>query len=260
MIDVSQWRAAIGSWNCRRVYSTLNPLSTINNQRVSYEEPNDDLKCNKCLISSLTSNDHSCSFSQSSPDDVDMFVWFSSVVSGVAPDSFCFGLYFMLHLILLLLLLSGDVELNPGPATVEQGNSNTSQFCYILDPIVLKLVEESLQKNFARLERATAYCIDGIRAELFSKGLISESVKDSPTYDKIINEFKIGLSFMQDVSKLQDHYDKFLDCFSSQGGPARIASDQLKEEWAQIKQQIEKCKLYLKAWTLSLVFWHQLAY
>lgn len=111
MIDVSQWRAAIGSWNCRRVCSTLNH----------------DLKCNKRLISSLTSNDHSRS-SQSSPDDVDMFVWFSSVVSGVTPSSFCFGLYFMLHLILLLLLLSGDVELNPGPATVQQGNS--PQFCY----------------------------------------------------------------------------------------------------------------------------------
>lgn len=128
MIDISQWRAAIGSWNCRRVCSTLNPLSTINNQRVSSEEPNDDLKRNKCLISSLTSNDHSRS-SQSSPDDIDMLVWFSSVVSGVTPDSYCFGLYFMLHLILLL-LLSGDVELNPGPATVKQGNS--PQYCYLL--------------------------------------------------------------------------------------------------------------------------------
>ena len=126
MIDISQWRATIGSWNCCRVYSTLYPLNTINNRRVSSEEPNDDLKCNKRLISSLTSNDHGRS-SQSSPDDVDTFVWFSSVVSGVAPDSFCFGLYFMLHLILLLLLLSGDVELNPGPTTAEQGN--TLQFC-----------------------------------------------------------------------------------------------------------------------------------
>ena len=126
MIDISQWRAAIGSWNCCRVYSTLYPLNTIKNQRVSSEKPNDDLKCKKYLISSLTSNDHSRS-SQSPPDDVDMFVWFSSVVSGVTPDSFCFGLYFMLHLILLLLLLSGDVELNPGPATVEQGN--TPKFC-----------------------------------------------------------------------------------------------------------------------------------
>ena len=127
MIDISQWRAAIGSWNCCRVCSTLNP--TIKNQRVSSEEPNDDLKCNKRLISSLTSNDHSRS-SQSFPDDVDTFVWFSSVVSRVTPDSFCFGLYFMLHLILLLLLLSGDVELNPGPATVKEGNS--PQYYYLL--------------------------------------------------------------------------------------------------------------------------------
>lgn len=68
-------------------------------------------------------------------------------------------------------------------------------------------------------------------------------MKDSPTYDKIINEFKIGLSFMQDVSKLRERYETFLDCFSSQGGPAKDASDQLREEWTQIKQQIEKCKL-----------------
>ena len=108
MIDISQWRVAIGSWNCRRVCSTLNP--TTKSQRV-------------------TSNDHSHS-SQGFPDDIDMFVWLSSVVSGVTPGSFCFGLYFMLHLILLLLLLSGDVELNPGPATVKQGNS--PQYCYLL--------------------------------------------------------------------------------------------------------------------------------
>ena len=107
----------------------------------------------------------------------------------------------------------------------------------------MKLVEDSLQDNFAQLKKATTHCIDGIRAELFSKGLISQSVKDSPTYDKIIDEFKIGLSFMQDVSKIQKCYDTFLDCFSSQGGPAKIASDQLRKDWTQIKQQIEGCKL-----------------
>ena len=68
-------------------------------------------------------------------------------------------------------------------------------------------------------------------------------MKDSPTYDKIIHEIKIGLRCLKDFSQFREHYENFLNCFFSQGGAATIASNQLKEEWTQIKQQIEKCKL-----------------
>ena len=99
-------------------------------------------------------------------------------------------------------------------------------------------INESLNKHFADIERATRYSITDISAELFSKGLISEAVKESPTYYKILNEFKTGLSLFSDVSMLVERYKIFLDCLKCSGGPSsQDVIDSLISEWKTIESQ-----------------------
>ena len=103
-------------------------------------------------------------------------------------------------------------------------------------------INESLRRHFADLEKATKYSVSDIGAELFSKGLISEAVKDSPTYDKIFNEFKAGIRLMSNISELANRYETFLQCLSCNGGPSQDAFDKLIADWNNIKKQFQEGK------------------
>ena len=102
MISLSQWRVAIGLWNhCRIRLVNHNPLS--NTPRSPF-----DIKCG---------------FTVSKEDEVEddsLFKWLWRSFVSVPGDTMCRLVTLMFYL-LFLLLLSGDVELNPGPITVEQG-------------------------------------------------------------------------------------------------------------------------------------------
>ena len=77
MIDTSQWRASIGLWYCHQISYTTKKGTTTDFSR-----------------------------------------WVESLLSGGSRNEGCGNLTFFLVLFLLLLLiLSGDIELNPGPKT-----------------------------------------------------------------------------------------------------------------------------------------------
>ena len=127
MIDTSQWRATIGIWNCCRFHQHI-PVT------ISKAAPNNNSSCNvndvlishpsiaiqniKWIMSYF--GDHQKYFRAIVVPAKDYFfckwVW-RSVVIGMF-ITICSFVYFMMHT--LLLLLSGDIELNPGPI-VEQG-------------------------------------------------------------------------------------------------------------------------------------------
>lgn len=70
--------------------------------------------------------------------------------------------------------------------------------------------------------------------------MISEPVKESPTYNKIVNEFMTGLKNLSDISMLVERYRKFLDCLKCNRGPSAI--DKLISEWKTIENQCKKGK------------------
>lgn len=107
----------------------------------------------------------------------------------------------------------------------------------ILIHTVREEIDESFKRSYCDVEKATNYCLQEIASDLFSKGLISESVKESPTYSSIIGEFKAALRLMKDYSELKRHYELFLKCLHDRGGPARAASKTLNDEWKEIQQQ-----------------------
>ena len=96
---------------------------------------------------------------------------------------------------------------------------------------IRRTLKEVLKKKFASLSRSLKDTLPYVAAEMYSKGLISEAVKDNPTYDSMIREFEAGLQFLESVSELENHCQLFLKCLSSQGGPAVGAAKVLAKDW-----------------------------
>ena len=96
---------------------------------------------------------------------------------------------------------------------------------------IRRTLKEVLKKKFASLSRSLKDTLPYVAAEMYSKGLISEAVKDNPTYDSMIRELEVGLQFLESVSELENHCQLFLECLSSQGGPAVGAAKVLAKDW-----------------------------
>ena len=100
MVDLSQWRAAIGLWHCRLSTSHQKGSLKLRSRQSDVPDPPDD-DCH------WMNNETTAGFRSLK------WTWL------VAALCSCFVLLFLLFQ--LILLLSGDVELNPGPITNEQG-------------------------------------------------------------------------------------------------------------------------------------------
>ena len=69
--------------------------------------------------------------------------------------------------------------------------------------------------------------------KMFSAGLISSEVQQSPSFNGIINEFKSGMSFIIEQSELEDHCIKFLRaCIEIRGAIAKAARA-LQKDWKE---------------------------
>ena len=99
-----------------------------------------------------------------------------------------------------------------------------------------------LQENFANLRDATSECLKGFSSELFSCGLITNSVRDSPTFNDIFNEFIAGMKTKKDRESLMKYWQSFLNSLYKQGGPAEGAANHLAEKWQNSGNQ-RKCHI-----------------
>ena len=112
---------------------------------------------------------------------------------------------------------------NGVPATMSLSCVDTDKICRTLKGV--------LQSKFASLSRSLKDTLPYVAAEMYSKELISEAVKDNPTYESIIREFEVGLQFLESASELENHCQLFLKCLSIQGGPVTGAARALTKDW-----------------------------
>ena len=70
-------------------------------------------------------------------------------------------------------------------------------------------------------------------SHLYAKGIITESVRDSLSYSKMMQEFQAKLLVLKDVSELKAHCQVFLECIS-QGGPTDAVARILAIEWGEV--------------------------
>ena len=77
-----------------------------------------------------------------------------------------------------------------------------------------------------------------VSSAMYSKGLRSKSVRKSPTIDSVIDEFESGMRLVNDISKLQEDCQVFLQCLFSEGGPTKLAAQKLCQDWMEeVKKQ-----------------------
>ena len=100
-----------------------------------------------------------------------------------------------------------------------------------------------MTSHFADLSNQLSRCLSRVSAAMYSKRLISESVRDSPTVYSVIGEFESGMNLVNNISKLQKHCQLFLQCLSSEGGPTKLAAQKLCQEW--VDEVKRKCDISL---------------
>ena len=109
---------------------------------------------------------------------------------------------------------------------------------------ITDIIKSVLDSNYALVKGATKNSLGNIAAELFSKGIIADETNREPSYQKIIDEFRVQLDLADSLEKLQELCRNFLRAIASQGGPAKAAGDRLREEWK--KEIKEKLGIILK--------------
>ena len=97
--------------------------------------------------------------------------------------------------------------------------------------IIKQKLEDVLTKNQVSLKKAFQLSLPNISDELLQVGIITKSVQEEPTYDKIIRCFLVGIDFIDDQSEIEKECDRFLSALSNVGGPVARASHMLRKEW-----------------------------
>ena len=96
-----------------------------------------------------------------------------------------------------------------------------------------QVISRVLVSYHADLTGLTKKSLPSLASQLYSTGLISTEMKDTPSIDVFIDEFKASLTFMRKVSQVKDHCKKFLKAFMAVGGSYSTAANVLYEDWIE---------------------------
>ena len=94
-------------------------------------------------------------------------------------------------------------------------------------------VKQILHSHYANIEKATKGCLGSVSSELYAKNMITEAVRDSQNYSKVVGEFNSKFSLIADMSELKSHCKVFLECIS-QGGPTDDVVRKLAADWGNV--------------------------
>lgn len=75
--------------------------------------------------------------------------------------------------------------------------------------------------------------LSSLADQLFTASLISAPLKNTPSIDKFIDEFKASLRFLKKVFQVKDHCMKFLKAFIAVGGSYSTAANALCDDWIE---------------------------
>ena len=95
---------------------------------------------------------------------------------------------------------------------------------------IVTCIKEEINRKFAPLKNLFDPSMDAISAELFTVGIISNDVKNSPSTNTILQSFYSGFTFMNTIEEVQCHCRKFFSALDKMGGPFIIASNSLKHD------------------------------
>uniref|UniRef100_A0A1X7T5F1 Death domain-containing protein n=1 Tax=Amphimedon queenslandica TaxID=400682 RepID=A0A1X7T5F1_AMPQE len=95
-------------------------------------------------------------------------------------------------------------------------------------------VQQVLTNRRVDLSKAFKLCLPSIFDELVQVGIINEDTEKS--YEAIIENFIVGMIFMNSSSDLESYCVKFLNGLSKVGGPVALAAETIYEEWTEASE------------------------
>ena len=100
---------------------------------------------------------------------------------------------------------------------------------------LIKLLQKVLQDHHQLLSQVLHFSLDSLAGDMFSKGLISESTKNSPTYDDIMNNFIARMNEQNNAAQLEEFCQLLLACISKQNGASsQEVAKMLSKQWQEV--------------------------
>uniref|UniRef100_A0A1X7T2Y9 Uncharacterized protein n=1 Tax=Amphimedon queenslandica TaxID=400682 RepID=A0A1X7T2Y9_AMPQE len=101
---------------------------------------------------------------------------------------------------------------------------------------VKKVIEDVLVSHYAALNSLPKKSLTGLVNQLYTAKLISNEVREAPSMEECIDEFKSSLSFKRKLPKVEEHCQKFLNSFIAVRGSYADAAEALGEDWIEALQ------------------------
>ena len=96
---------------------------------------------------------------------------------------------------------------------------------------VCRVLKDALTRH--PLNDLLSRCLSEVADEMYRHKLISKSVRNNPSVHNVIDEFESGMVLFDDITKLWDHCQLFLQCLSNQGGPIEASAQKLGKKWVE---------------------------
>ena len=101
------------------------------------------------------------------------------------------------------------------------------------------MINDVLVSHYAALNSLPKKSLTGLVNQLYTAKLISNEVREAPSMEECIDEFKASLSFMREVSQVEEHCQQFLSSFVAVRGSYAKAAKFLGEDWIKaIKNEL----------------------
>ena len=97
---------------------------------------------------------------------------------------------------------------------------------------IKKIIKDVLTQYHSGLSKVFSTSLEKIATDMYSHGLISETVKDAPNFRDILKEFQLGMDFIHKYKRLVKHCELFLQSLVDQHGPPKQAAISVAEEWS----------------------------
>ncbi|XP_019852230.1 PREDICTED: uncharacterized protein LOC109582078 [Amphimedon queenslandica] len=98
---------------------------------------------------------------------------------------------------------------------------------------VKKVINDVLISHYAALNSLPKKSLTGLVNQLYTAKLISNEVRQAPSMEECIDEFKASLSFKRKLPQVEEHCQKFLSSFIAVRGSYADAAIALGEDWIE---------------------------
>ena len=105
---------------------------------------------------------------------------------------------------------------------------------------IKRIIQDVLTQWHSRLSKVLKNSLEKIATEMYSCGLISETVNETPNFKDIMTDVQSGMNVICNCQRLVKHCELFLQALIDQHGPPKEAAISIAEDWIDnIKRKLD---------------------